>query len=94
MMGKSKIKGLALFLAGFLSAAAVMFGVLANQDAQADVSCFMKGMAYSSMSGNVGDDTITVIYGVPSCVGSSGYYPTKIDAATNNYSVMVYYKKK
>ncbi len=93
-MSKPKIKGLALFLAGFLSAVAVMFGVLANQDARADVSCFMRGLVYSSTSGNVGDDTFAVIYGVPSCVNTSGYYPTKIDPASNNYSVMVHYKKK
>lgn len=93
-MSKLKIKGLALYLAGFLSALAVMFGVLAHQDAQAqNPSCFMQGMPYSSMSGNMGDDTITVIYGMPSCLSGSGYHPTKIDPASNNYSVMVYYKK-
>jgi hypothetical protein len=74
MLSKPKLKGLALFLAGFFVAVLVMYGVFANPSARADqYSCIRTDLDAQGMTGNIGDDEFTITYNVPSCYGSNGY---------------------
>jgi hypothetical protein len=93
MPGKPKLKGLALYAAGFLTAVALMLGIFANQGALAvEYSCARTDLNAAGYSGDLSSATYNIYYDIPSCVAASGYKATQVWLRNDNQIGVKYLK--
>ena len=77
MPSKAKLKGLALFLAGFLAAVVMMYGLFVNQAAEAGNSCAKTDLKAHGYNGNLEGPVYNVYYDIPACHLKSGFKATE-----------------
>lgn len=74
MQTQNRFRTIMIFLAGALSASALIFGIFISQTANADqYSCIRTDLDAQGMTGNIPDPEFTITYDVPPCYGNNGY---------------------
>jgi hypothetical protein len=93
MLGKAKLKGLALFMAGFLAAVVMMYGLFVNQAAEASDSCHEAGLNAHGYNGNLEGPIYSIFYNLPACHLKRGFKATGVWLSGGNI-VGVKYEKQ